>query len=250
MKSLIWAVLGIASISNSVLAQGEIDIYTEHFPPYQYLGRDGKIDGYATMMVRTLMTYTNFDYQIYMLPWHRAKQQFEESPSALIYSIARTEQRERQYHWLMPLCDLKVGFYKRLDDGQWQTQFSLDNIKNYVVGVGVAQPSLQYLESHGFKKSRLVTLSSLNQAGGLLEKGRIDFLFGAQSFVEQMSEAMGTQGKWELVLDIPELTARLYLAAHVDAPSKMLSQLAEAVSEVDKLKLNTATACHSEKYLQ
>ncbi|NOU49302.1 transporter substrate-binding domain-containing protein [Pseudoalteromonas sp. JBTF-M23] len=248
MKSLIWALLGIASISNSVSAQGKIDIYTEHFPPYQYQGNGGEIDGHATMMVRALMVRTNFDYQIYMLPWHRAKQQFEASPSALIYSIARTAKRERHYHWLMPLCDLKVGFYKRVDNEQWHTQFSLDSIKNYVVGVGVAQPSLQYLESHGFKKSRLVTLSSLNQAGGLLEKGRIDFLFGAQSFVEQMSEAMGTQGKWKLVLEVPELTARLYLAAHVDAPSKMLTRLASAATEINQL--NTASACHSKMHFQ
>ncbi|WP_172971586.1 substrate-binding periplasmic protein [Pseudoalteromonas sp. A25] len=229
---------------------GAVDIYTEHFPPYQYRDVDGVVVGHATAMVRALMAKAKLDYKIYLLPWHRAKQQFEGSQGALIYSIARTVEREGLYHWLMPLCDLNVGFYKRVENTQNIASYSLDNLKQYVVGVGVAQPSLEFLRAQGFEDDKLVTLSSLNQAGGLLEKGRIDYLFGAQSFVEQMSRAMGTQNKWELVLDVPELSAKLYLAAHKNTPKNMLHKLTSAKEKLGEAKQNDKKACHTGRYIQ
>ncbi|CAH9067895.1 hypothetical protein PSECIP111951_03932 [Pseudoalteromonas holothuriae] len=250
MRSLIRALLGIASVGMSALAYSQIDIYTEHFPPYQYEDTEGEMSGRATLMVRALMAQAQLEYQIYMLPWHRAKQQFEHTPNALIYSIARTKIREHQYHWVMPLCELKIGFYKRVDGMVELPHYTADILKHYVIGVAAGQPSLQYLKEESFEENNLVKLNSLNQAGGMLEKGRVDFLFGAQNFVEQMAMTMGTEDKWELVLEVPKLTARLYLAAQKETNKTLLAKLMLAAIDINKLKLNTTSACKNSAYIQ
>ncbi|WP_105168373.1 substrate-binding periplasmic protein [Pseudoalteromonas sp. T1lg23B] len=250
MKSLIWAVLGMISAYCGAFVPDKIDIYTEHFPPYQFLGERGEVVGRATAMVQLLMAQTQIDYQIHVLPWYRAVQQAHESNTALLYSLARSTDREKHYQWIMPLCELKVGFYQRSGNVTPAPHYSLNNLKHYIVGVGTGQPSEQYLQNEGFKKSNLVSLSSLNQAGGLLEKGRIDFLFGAQSFVEQMAQAMGTEHKWKLVLSVPTLSAQLYLAAHKNAPKSYVKKLKEAAQAVQSAHLNRITTCYNSQYIQ
>ncbi|OHU88004.1 MULTISPECIES: substrate-binding periplasmic protein [Pseudoalteromonas] len=250
MKSLSWAVLGMISACYSAFSQEKIDIYTEHFPPYQFLTERGEVAGGATTMVRLLMAQAQIDYQIHVLPWFRAVQQTHESNTALLYSLARSSEREQHYQWIMPLCELKVGFYQRAGSVTPKPHYSLNNLKHYIVGVGAGQPSEEYLKNEGFKKSNLVSLSSLNQAGGLLEKGRIDFLFGAQSFVEQMAHVMGTEQSWELVLEVPKLSAQLYLAANKNAPKKYVKKLIEAAQTVQGAHLNSITTCSNSQYIQ
>ncbi|CAM3985932.1 substrate-binding periplasmic protein [Pseudoalteromonas byunsanensis] len=250
MKSLSWAVLGMISACCGAYVPDKIDIYTEHFPPYQFLGDRGEVVGRATMMVKLLMVQAQIDYQIHVLPWYRAVQQANESNTALLYSLARSTEREQHYQWIMPLCELKVGFYQRSGSVKPVPHYSLNNLKHYIIGVGTGQPSEQFLQSEGFDKSNLVSLSNLNQAGGLLEKGRIDFLFGAQSFVEQMAQAMGTEHTWKMVLNVPKLSAQLYLAAHKNAPKSYVEKLKEAAQNVQSAHLNRITTCHNSQYIQ
>ncbi|PCK33198.1 substrate-binding periplasmic protein [Pseudoalteromonas piscicida] len=233
MRYIIGSVIGIFTIFN-VLAKTptKIDIYTEHFPPYQVEHKNGIIGGFASEIVRLIMWEAELSYQIYMLPWARAKSFAARSPYALLYSIARTEQREANHVWIAPLCELKVAFYKRANITP-QQDWQIWKIKQHVVAVAADQLSESYLLEQGFVADKnMVSVSSFSRAGELLEKGRIDFIFGAETFVDRMAARMGVAEQWNKVLEIPELSKTLYLTANPSAPEEYITRLKAAANRV------------------
>ncbi|MDW7550142.1 substrate-binding periplasmic protein [Pseudoalteromonas peptidolytica] len=221
----------------------KIDIYTEHFPPYQVKQKNGAIGGFASEIVRLIMWEADLGYQIYMLPWARAKSYASKSPYALLYSLAKTSDREANYTWIAPLCELNVAFYKRADVNT-HSQWSIEKIKQHVVAVGADQLSENYLKQRGFNPdNNLVSVSSFNRAGGLLEKGRIDFIFGAENFVERMATRMGARAQWDKVLEVPDLSKTLYLTARKNAPEAYVQKLKKAAAQVLEKRHMTDVGC-------
>ncbi|MCG9758064.1 MULTISPECIES: substrate-binding periplasmic protein [Pseudoalteromonas] len=245
MQYLIGSVIGLSSIFSVLAATpAKVDIYTEHFPPYQIEQKNGSITGLATDIVRLIMWEAELGYQIYMVPWTRAKAFSEKSPYSLLYSIARTEQREENHVWIAPLCQLKIAFYKRADIANEQA-WEIWRIKQYVVAVAADQLSENYLKAHGFVADKnILSITNLDRAGELLERGRIDFIFGAESFVDQMAARMGVTEQWDKVLDIPELSKTLYLTANSNAPTEYINRLRAAAERVQMQRKKVDVGCH------
>ncbi|CCQ09582.1 ABC-type amino acid transport/signal transduction systems, periplasmic component/domain [Pseudoalteromonas luteoviolacea B = ATCC 29581] len=191
-----------------------LDVYTEEFPPFQTLISPGKVGGIATGIVEAVLRDSNIPYQIHLMPWFRSTTNVEKYPNSLIYSLARTPSRENQFHWLVPLCPINVAFYRLTTRDDINIK-RLEDAKKYVVAVAAGQPSETYLLNQGFTPdSNLVVLASHEQGAGMLEKKRIDLLFGAEQFFDGVVHDLNLEGQWEQVLKIDELSRQTYLAAN------------------------------------
>ena len=234
MRYFMGCVIGILSVFSAFAAlPSKVDIYTEHFPPYQTKQQNGTIAGYATDIVRLIMWEAQLNYQIFMLPWSRAQRFAEQSRYALLYSLARTEAREQSYIWLTPLCEMHIAFFIRPELDLEEQDWHLNKIKRHTVAVAANQPSEQFLLERGFEPDdNLLSVSSLSQAGELMQRQRIDFIFGAQRFVEQLASSMGVSHSWRKVLVAPTLSKTLYLTAHPSAPEDYVKHLRQAAQRV------------------
>lgn len=244
MQYIIGSVIGIFSVFSALAAAPtKVDIYTEHFPPYQIEQKNGTITGLATDIVRLIMWEAELSYQIYMLPWTRAKAFSKKSPYSLLYSIARTEEREANHIWIAPLCELKVAFYKRADIADQQV-WEIWKIKQHVVAVAADQLSENYLKAQGFVADKnMLSVTSFSRAGELLERGRIDFIFGAENFVDRMAARMGLVEQWDKVLEVPELSKTLYLTANPSAPPEYINRLRTAAERVQMQRKKVDVGC-------
>lgn len=246
MRYFIGCVIGILSVLSVCSAMpSQIEVYTEHFPPYQTKQQNGVIAGHATELVRLIMRNAKLDYQIFMLPWSRAQWFAEQSKYALLYSLARTQDREQDYIWLAPLCELHIAFFIRPELDLKGEDWHLNKIKRYMVAVAANQPSEQFLLERGFEADdNLVSVSSLSQAGELMQRQRIDFIFGAQRFVEQLAREMGISKSWRKVLVAPTLSKTLYLTAHRHAPLDYIQLLQQAAQHTLKQQQNKELQCN------
>ncbi|WP_234401203.1 substrate-binding periplasmic protein [Pseudoalteromonas sp. T1lg23B] len=241
-----WIATTVLIMCQGVASAGEsneqVHIYTEDFPPYQEFLGPGRIGGVATDLVKTLFEHSKIDYKIHVLPWFRTNHVVNHTPNAFIYSLARTQEREKQYRWVAPLCEINVSFYKLKARKDIKIN-DIEDVRQYVVAVASGQPTEQHLVEIGFsQEDNLVILASHEQGAQMLNKARVDLLYGADLFVKNVQMALGRGGEWERVYVSPHLSKRMYLAANINSDETLISKLQKS-HKMLKNKLNIEARC-------
>ncbi len=115
-KQQFWgAMLALLLVARLANAQ-DLIIYTENYPPYNYLNEKDEVVGLATEKVRQVMEETDLEYDIRLVPWTRAEHYVTTQNNALIYSMTRTPKREDRFEWLVPLA--RSNFYLFVRTGE------------------------------------------------------------------------------------------------------------------------------------
>ncbi|WGL59750.1 transporter substrate-binding domain-containing protein [Pigmentibacter sp. JX0631] len=159
-------------------------IYTEDFQPPLNMLKNEKVTGLGTELLIELLKRANFSYNITVLPWARAMIQVQNEENSILYSVARTPEREDLYKWVGPIIKNRWVFIARNDFKQKIT--TLDQVKKYIVGGYISDGFTNFLLHNGFKRGENLDIA-FNQRNNILklEKKRIDLL------------AIGEiQGKW------------------------------------------------------
>ena len=147
-----------------------IKVVTEDAYPIQY-EKNGEILGPSTELVKSVLDESNISYSIELLPWARAYNIALNQPNTMIYSLARTEQRESLFHWIGSV--LRINYYLVGKESlKLSEPITLASLKKLKIGVIRGSATEQYLISQGFKNLYLVSKPS--QSINMLKLGRID----------------------------------------------------------------------------
>ena len=192
---LFWALLGF---SLAAFPGGAIRILTEEFPPYNFTEND-KITGFSTEVVEAVLKEIKVQGDIQSLPWARAYETAQSSENTLIYSIGRTDAREKLFKWVGVIAP--ADYYLFSLQGRNLKFEQLDEAKNYQIGTVNEDVGEQFLISKGFIKGKNLQSSvkySFNYEK--LKLGRVDLWI------------------------IPELTASYLVRQAGDDPSRVLAK--------------------------
>jgi len=155
---------------------GKLMVVTENFPPFNYQDEQGSIQGTASKNVKEVLALAGVDYDISLYPWARSYHLATQQEEVLIYTIFRSAYREQKFHWFCPIAKpTKVFLYKLRKNPLSIT--SLEQAKNYRIGVMRNDNSHQYLLRKGFTNGINLDVAS-NEATNWnkLFAGRIDFI--------------------------------------------------------------------------
>lgn len=147
MKKLCLPVVLIL-ITISAFAQ-ELKIVTENYPPYNY-EENGKVKGVSTEIVRSVLKEMGLNIKITVYPWARTYRLALEEPNTLIYSIARTPEREHKFKWvgvIAPADQVLLSLKERTDI----KLNNLDDTRKYKIGTVRDDVIEHHLLSNGFK---------------------------------------------------------------------------------------------------
>jgi polar amino acid transport system substrate-binding protein len=147
MKKLCLSVVLIL-ITISAFAQ-EVKIVTENYPPYNY-EENGKVKGVSTEIVRAVLKEMGLNIKITVYPWARTYRLALEEPNTLIYSIARTPEREHKFKWvgvIAPADQVLLSLKERTDI----KLNNLDDTRKYKIGTVRDDVIEHHLLSNGFK---------------------------------------------------------------------------------------------------
>jgi polar amino acid transport system substrate-binding protein len=145
-------------------------VVTEDSYPIQYL-ENGKVLGPATTLVKSVLEEAKIPYVIKVMPWARAYNIASTQPNTLIYSLARTAQREPLFQWVGSVLRLE-SFFVGMDSLNLPQPITLSSLKNLRIGVIRDSATEQYLIDQGFKN--LYIVSKPSQSINMLKLGRID----------------------------------------------------------------------------
>ena len=104
----------LASLFLAVLSVGSgtfaLTLITEEFPPFNYTD-NGNLTGVTTEVVREIARRLEIANHIQVLPWARGYQRLCNEPDVVLFTTARTPERESQFQWVGPLYAFRLGFY-------------------------------------------------------------------------------------------------------------------------------------------
>ena len=104
--------LAFFTFSLACSAADKMVIITEEGIPYNYT-QDGKLTGVTTQVVQEITRRLGIAGDIEVLPWARGYKRLRTEPNVVLFTTARTEERESLFHWVGPLYTVRLEFYAR-----------------------------------------------------------------------------------------------------------------------------------------
>ncbi|MDD1669234.1 MAG: transporter substrate-binding domain-containing protein, partial [Methanomicrobiales archaeon] len=92
-------------------------ILTEDSPPFNFPGADGKAAGQSTEVVNGILARLNQKAAIEILPWSEGYSLARAGPRVVLYSTARTDEREKLFKWVGPVAANDYTLYARKGSG-------------------------------------------------------------------------------------------------------------------------------------
>jgi len=218
---VVLAVAG-ALVSHALrAAEPDLVVYTESYPPYNYMGDDGSVAGSATEKVRQILDAAGLTYRLRLMPWPRALLFARTEENALIFSMTRTPGREAQYDWLVPIADADFRVFKHAGDGR---AITLEAIRGgHFSGACVSGDLTCDLLRHiGLPENRL-TLVTNNTTGDfrMVAAGRADIYISEASVNRRLRRQEGFAQ--DLTVPVMRLQGKygFYLVAGLHVPSEI-----------------------------
>ena len=207
-------------------------VFTEVSPPYQYQAGD-QVSGIATDRVRNIISHAGLTAEFKIYPWARAMLNVERSSRALIYSIAKTPQRENRFHWIAPVArfDLSILSLARRDDIQLDNKLDLEGLSAAAQRGDIAQT---WLTSKGLTVGQdLLLCADILCSWQQLKLGTVDIIIEDPNLIESTAELTGLQARdIKVVQPVPALSVVAYLAAHSDMEPEIVERLRVAAREL------------------
>lgn len=170
-RTLLLALLSCLALH--ARAGDELRIVTEELPPYN-MTQSGKVTGLSTDVVQAVLAETGMrGNSIHSMPWARAYDIALNSENVLIYSITRTEKREKLFKWVGQIAP--VRWYLVSLPGKNLHLKHIDDARSYQIATVNEDAGEQYLVSKGFAIGK--NLQSSNKYEFNYEKlklGRVD----------------------------------------------------------------------------
>ncbi len=224
-------VISLLSARPAIAADEFLQVYTELNMPNNYLEyEEGPVVGYVTELVREVLNETGIDYSIEIVPWIRAVQAIDSSPNVIVYSMARTVEREDKYHWIGKTLPLEFYLYG-LKDRMESLPKTLEEAINSPIGVIRADVVALYLESQQFENLVYVRDPSLNLS--MIERNRIDLFPYARREIGLFARRNGfNEDRLIGMFKLDYISNDLFLVASKDTSDSILQKLRLAYQSV------------------
>lgn len=179
--------LSAGLLSAAVFAQS-LSLYCEEDRPLQFYDSDGKLTGLTIEIVQEIQKRVGNNDPIQVVPWSRGLDKINNDANTLLFSMARTPERESLYQWIGPIMSNVYGLYAKADSSLKVN--NLDDAKK-IPSIGVYRGDIrdQTLTRLGFRN--LDRASSNISSFKKLMMGRISVYTDSKLGVESLARASG-----------------------------------------------------------
>ncbi len=238
---------GLSALWLPVARAETLQVLTEEFPPYNYTAQ-GRLTGFSTEVVRAVLHEAKIDGVFQSQPWARAYETAQHADSVLIYSIARTPQRESLFKWVGMIAPTEFYLYALPQRKLAFTQ--LEQAKSYQIATVNEDVGEQFLISKGFEKGKNLQ-SSVRYALNYdkLKQGRVDLWIMTELVATYLVRQAGDDPAQSLARSyaIRELSNDgLYMAFGPKTPDALVERLRQALA---KIKQNGSYDALKKKWL-
>ncbi|WP_163133241.1 ABC transporter substrate-binding protein [Agarivorans sp. Alg241-V36] len=204
------------------------------WPPYMFL-EDGRISGIATDIVKATFKKANIELELDTYPWARAYQITLTQKDTLIYMLYRTEDRESLFKWVGPIVPAQPMYFYKLRSRSEINISSLEDAKQYTVGVVRNVANHKFLLKQGFEEGKnIAAVTNPQQNLKKLLAGRIDLLIGSElTLAMQMKELGASMQEIEPSFN-PIETKAGYIGFNLQTSDETIQRLQHALDSLQE----------------
>ena len=207
---------------------GDTRIIASIFPPYSY-EENGEIKGFAVEAIRKMFTQMKISPEIEIYPWARALSMVKNTPNSLLFSVARSDDREEMFKWLGTVIDFDVHIYRKANRSDIVIN-SLEDLRKYSFAGLKNDIKTGYLNKWGVDVDEE---AKEEYTVRMLNAGRIDLIASDKNAMNFRLEKMGFDRKdFITVLELSQLSKPLYLVANPNTADRIVDEFRRAIESV------------------
>lgn len=231
MQKTTLLVLISVLLSSGTFATPAFTVVTEIFPPYQYEVA-GRVVGSAAEIVEQVLARSGINAEITPMPWSRAYTTARKEKNVLIFSMQRTPEREKLFHWIGPVGKLNMALIT-LHPKPGIYINHITDAHNYLVAVNRFSAPHDFLLRNGFAEDKnLYVFATLAEEINLLINNKVDFIFTDPNAIAfKLTEKGYEQDKLKVMLWEPQLSKNVYLAANLLTDKQWLHRITAVMEE-------------------
>lgn len=212
------------------LSAQHLSIYCEDVKPAQYIDKNGQLSGFAVEIVQEIQRRVGNTDGIQMVPWARGIEKLKNEPNSLLFSMARTAERDPQYQWIGPISETTYGLYVKADSKLKIN--SLDDAKQLgLIGVYRGDVRDQILTKLGF--TNLDRANSNIFSFRKLMLGRVAMYADAPLAVKSLVESEGHK-LTDIRLAYIFFRTQLYIATSKETDPAIVAKWNRALEQMKK----------------
>ncbi len=159
------------------LEEESFSFLTEDYPPFGYIGPDGKPLGYSVEILQAILKELNIEADIKVLPWQRAYTNAQRNKNTLLFTLTRTQKREKLFKWVGPIAPREIYLWKLKDRTNIKVE-NLEDVKKYVVGSIKGDAGEKQLLDMGFIENKnVIPFFDQKNIYRMIYMQRIDFTY-------------------------------------------------------------------------
>lgn len=203
----------------------ELHWLTEDFPPYNFAADEGA----EGLMVDVLQAVSESMQQpvdateIQVLPWTRAVHTAQNDANSVLFSLARTDEREAQYQWAGPVVPIRIVMMG-LPEAQQRPP------ESWRIGVVRDDVAVRLVTAAGYQPEQLVYSAYPASVARMLLAGRVDVWAYGELPAQQRLDALPGQDNWQ-VLEVLSAT-QAYFGFHPDVDPVLVEQFRDNLKQL------------------
>ncbi len=174
MKNIILITLLFVGL----IADEEIKMYTEHYPPYNMKSKDGKLVGSSIEVLEAVLKKMDSKQglkDVKLRSWAKSYSVAQKKKNAMVFSTTRTESREALFKWVGPIATATVGVVAL--KSKHIVIDKISDFNNYKVGAVLKDIGEILLLDAGVNKNSIYYVKgkdAINILFNKMQKNRID----------------------------------------------------------------------------
>lgn len=218
-----------------------LSYYTEPLPPYNY-EENGTLKGLSIDILKAVSEQIGEEIpeeNIHVVPWAEAYQSALEGNNTVIFTTARTPERENLFKWAGPISTGNYVLFARNDSSL--SISGPEDLKNLRIGVKKDDFSIRQLLGSGVNESQLVVETDISTLVSKLENNEIDLWCYPESAGYYVAlQKTGRNDSVTMVYPLEDVG--IYYAFTNDVPDSVVKRFQDTLDALKQTKEGNATS--------
>jgi polar amino acid transport system substrate-binding protein len=151
----------------------ELKVYIADYPPFQVLSEKGDHSGFSVELFKEIVKLTQLEVEYIPVPWVRAQALVAEQANSLLFTMARTTEREKLYTWVETIYWVNEGVFALKSRNDIRVK-ALDDVHQYSIALPRADVSIKTLNIFPDHTQGAYIVEHQEQCIKMLNLGRVE----------------------------------------------------------------------------
>jgi polar amino acid transport system substrate-binding protein len=151
----------------------ELRVYIAEYPPFQVLSEKGDHSGFSVELFNEIIKLAQLDVEYIAVPWVRAQALLAEQANSLLFTMAKTPEREKLYTWVATIYWVNEGVFA-LQSRDDISINALDDVHEFSIALPRGDVSVKTLNVFPNHSKDVYIVEHQEQCIKMLDLGRVD----------------------------------------------------------------------------